>query len=96
MSLRLSQHLASEVALKLSRAHANDAEKRFRDDCTKLSSHSKLEVQYLIPNAASILMVTADLMTQTIRVGMEMDAPQDKQRGTARVNWLLSVRPGTL
>ena len=89
LALRMSQHLATEVVVRLPRAHASDADQRFRDDCAKLSSHNKLEVEYEIPNAASPLTVTADLVSQTIRVAMEAGAPLDKQRGTARVNWLL-------
>ena len=89
LSLRMSQHLAIDVDVKLSRAHANDGDQRLKDDCTRLSSQNKLQVDYQIPNAASPLSLTADLMSQTIRVGMEVDAPQDKQTGPARVNWLL-------
>lgn len=89
LALRMSQHLASDVGVKLSRAHAADADLRLKDDCAKLAEQKKLEVEYEIPNAASLLSVTVDLVGQTIRVGMEVDAPQDRQRGSARVNWLL-------
>lgn len=89
LALRMSQHLATEVDVKLSRAHVADADQRLRDDCAKLAGGNKLEVEYEIPNAASPLSVTADLVSQTIRVGMEVGAPQDKQRGLSRVNWLL-------
>lgn len=89
LALRMSQHLATEVDVKLSRAHVADADQRLRDDCAKLAGSNKLEVEYEIPNAASPLTVTADLISQTIRVGMEVGAPQDKQRGLSRVNWLL-------
>ena len=89
LALRMSRHLATYVDVRLSRSHASDADQRLKDDCAKLSAHNKLEVEYDIPNAASPLCLTADLVSQTIRVGMEVGAPQDKQRGTARVNWLL-------
>ena len=89
LALRMSQHLAAYVGVRLPRVHASDGDQRFKDDCVKLATHKKLEVEYEVPNAASPLSVTADLVGQTIRVGMEVDAPQDKQRGTARVNWLL-------
>jgi hypothetical protein len=89
LSLRLSQHLATNVALRIARSHANDADKRFKDDCASLSESSKLEAEYVVPNAASNLMVCVDLGKQTISAGMEVDAPKDRQRGTARVNWLL-------
>lgn len=89
LALRMSQHLAANVTVKLPRSHANDSDERFRDDCAKLSAQKNLEVEYHIPNAASALSVTADLVSQTIRVGMTVDAPQDRQRGPARINWLL-------
>jgi hypothetical protein len=89
LALRMSQHLASPVHVKLPRAHANDADERLKDDCANLAAQNKLQVDYEIPNAVSPLSVTADLMSQTIRVGMEVDAPQDKKGGPARANWLL-------
>jgi len=89
LALRMSQHLAATVDVKLPRVHTNDPEQRLKDDCAKLGTQHKLQAVYEIPNAASDLSVTVDLMSQTIRVGMEVDAPQDKQRGAARVNWLL-------
>jgi hypothetical protein len=89
LALRMSQHLAADVAVRLSRAHANEAELRLKDDCAKLAADNRLEVEYTIPNAASPMVVVVDLIARTIRVGMEIDAPQDKQRGLARVNWLL-------
>ncbi len=89
LGLRMSQHLAANVDVKLSRAHSSDAELRLKDDCLKLSSDNRLEVEYDVPNAASNLTVKVDLVSQTIRVGMELDAPQDKQKSSARINWLL-------
>ena len=89
LALRMSQHLATNVDIKLPRSHASDSEQRVKDDVAKLSSECRLEVEFTIPNTAASLMVVADLRTQTIRVGMQVDAPLDKQRGEARVNWLL-------
>lgn len=89
LALQLSRHLATEVDVKLPRSHATDVEARLKDDCSKLSVSNRLEVEYNVPNAASSLLVKADLIGQTIRVGMEVDAPQDKQRSSARINWLL-------
>ena len=64
---------------QISRSHANDADKRFKDDCASLADSSKLEAEYAIPNAASNLMVCVDLAKQTISAGMAVDAPQDRQ-----------------
>ena len=86
LALRMSQHLASTVDVRLSRSQAADADQLIHDDVGLLSLHKKLEAEFLIPNAASSLKVVADLTRQTIRVGMEVDAPQDRKRGTARIN----------
>jgi hypothetical protein len=48
-----------------------------------------LDAELVIPNATSPIAISADLKTRTIKVGMRVEAPQDKQRGKARVNWLL-------
>ena len=61
---------------QISRSHANDADKRFKDDCASLADSSKLEAEYAI---ASNLMVCVDLAKQTISAGMAVDAPQDRQ-----------------
>ena len=62
---------------------------RMKDDCTTLAAKDTLAAEYIIPNAAAPLGVTVDLKAQTIRVGMEVEAPQDRQRAVPRVNWLL-------
>ena len=52
LALRMSQHLATNVDVKLPRTHANNPDQRFKDDCAELATHNKLEVEYAIPNAA--------------------------------------------
>ena len=89
LALKMSQHLATSIEIKLPRTHAQNSEDRLKSDCSKLSEQHKLQSEYIIPNAASELLIEADVKTKSIRVGMEIDAPQDKQRATARVNWLL-------
>lgn len=89
LSLRMSRHLAVTVEQKLNRAHVASAEARFRDNCTQLASECELEAEYQIPNAASALRVLVGLKTQTIRVGMEINAPLDRRTASARLNWLI-------
>ena len=83
LALRVSQHLAAPIEIKLPRAHLNDPDKRLKDDCAKLSAKHKLETEYSVPNAASVLSVEADLRAKCIRVGMEVDAPQDREEPAA-------------
>lgn len=89
LALRMSQHIATDVTVKLPRAHVNDAGQRLADDCGLLATDHRLEIEYAIPNTASPMRLVADLKSQTLRVGMEVGAPLDRQRGTARVTWLL-------
>lgn len=89
LSLRMSHHLAVNVENKISRIHGASQEQRLKDDSTGLADRYVLETTLEIPGAASDLNVVADLKTRTINVGMRIDAPQDRQRGIARVNWLL-------
>ncbi len=89
LTLRLSRHLAVDVELRLGRSHAANSEARFKDDCSKLATACELGAQYYIPNAAAYLDLFVGLKTQTVRVGMTIDAPQDRQRPSARINWLL-------
>ncbi len=88
-ALRMSRHLASSCDLRLPRSHVRDQMQRMKDDCTTLAAKDTLAAEYIIPNAAAPLGVTVDLKAQTIRVGMEVEAPQDRQRAVPRVNWLL-------
>ena len=89
LALRMSRHLASSCDLRLPRSHVRDQMQRMKDDCTTLAAKDTLAAEYIIPNAAAPLGVTVDLKAQTIRVGMEVEAPQDRQRAVPRVNWLL-------
>lgn len=89
LCLVLSRDLAVPVSLRLSRKHTNDSYARVKDDCETLVSTKTLVCELDIPNAVSPLVVTADLMRRTINCSMCLDAPKDKQRGSARLNWLL-------
>ena len=89
LALRLSQELGACVTLKLARSHASDADLLRKDDVAQFAARKRLEADISIPNAVSPLRMVADLSTQTIRIGMQVDAPQDRKRGSARVNWLL-------
>lgn len=89
LALLMSRHLATGCELKLSRAHAKDADRRMKDDCGEVALKETLSAEFAIPNAASGISLDVDLKAQTIRVGMQIDAPQDRQRAASRVNWLL-------
>ena len=96
LELKLSFQLGTNIKSKLERAHISDPEKRMRDATASLAETNLLTASLVVPNAAAPLEIAADLKTRSIRVGMQIDAPLDKQRGTARVNWLLRQIPKSL
>jgi hypothetical protein len=89
LSLILSRALGAPIRLKLSRAHANDAARRLRDDCEALSKDHQLAATIDIPDAAAPLTIVADLRRRSLRCSMRLEAPKDKKTATARTKWLL-------
>lgn len=89
LCLVLSRDLAVPVSLRLNRKHTNDPTARIKDDCDHLVSKKTLICDLDVPNAVSSLTVSADLMTRSVNCNMSLEAPKDKKRGAARLNWLL-------
>ncbi len=89
LSLKMSEHLAVNVRENLSRGHSVDLDARVKDDCENLSKTAILNASLSIPSTVSEVFIEADINTKTIRVGMELGAPQDKARSSARLAWLM-------
>lgn len=89
LCLIMSRRLGREVRLKLSRTHRNDPAARLRDDSEELVQSKLLACTLEIPDAAAPLLVTAHLGRRTIVCSMKLQAPKEKKRASARVNWLL-------
>lgn len=89
IALVLSRVLGRHVRLRLKRAHREDAAKRLKDDCEYLSKQSKLICSLDVPDAASPIEITVDLRTRHVTCMMKLEAPEDKKKTSARVNWLL-------
>lgn len=89
LSLILSRQVETTVTERLRRAVANDVATREKEAAELLREHKCLNVEFDIPNAASPLVVTADLLRRTVDIGMWLRAPTDRQSSKARVNWLL-------
>lgn len=89
LSLIMSRKIGREVHLKLSRAHLGDQAQRLRDDCEELVQTKTLSSTLEIPDAAAPLLVTVHLGRRTITCSMSLQAPKDKKRASARINWLL-------
>lgn len=88
LSLNLSMLIAQPVDIALSRAREKDSELNFAEDCDYLSKENKLVAEFTIPNAASKLAFSADLLRRTINISMKLEAPKDKSRATASINWI--------
>lgn len=89
LSLLMSRTLRRNVGLRLSRAHANDPAQRLMDDSDSLTKTYRLTAILEVPDAAAPIEIIADLRRRTIHCSMRLSAPEDKQRPTARTNWLL-------
>ena len=85
MSRRLGQH----VSLKMPRKHQGDAALRLSDGCAELVNSKELVASLDVPGAAGVIELSASLERRTLSAGIRMDAPLDKVRPAARVNWLL-------
>ena len=87
--LRLSRLTGEHVGIRgLSRKHQADPARRLRDACEAVVASKELRSVFSVPNAASDIEVVADLKSRTISCSMKLNAPLDKQRTKARVNWL--------
>ena len=93
LSLIFSRQIDAAVRQRLSRAHSSDPMVRVAQDVEELRSQQRLSVEFDVPDAAAPLKVCADLRRRTISIWMYLSAPQDKQRASARVNWLLRQLP---
>lgn len=89
LCLLLTRRLGRPVTLRLPRSHREDPVQRLRDDCDSLVKSETLRVEFDIPDAAAPLEVVAHLATRTIRCSMRLQAPTDRKRGSARVNWVV-------
>ena len=87
--LILSRRIGERVGVRLSRKHQADPDLRFRETCNALIASQELHSSFTIPNAANDVEVTADLQRRTISCSMRLQAPGDRKRTEARVNWLV-------
>lgn len=88
LSIKLSISIGSQVTVHLTRQRANDAEFNLQEDCVTLSQKNFLDTDFVIKNAASNLHFCADFLRRTITISMKLEAPKDKSRATAPINWL--------
>lgn len=88
LSLNLSVVIGQPVGVVLTRARERDAELNFQEDCCYLANEGALVAEFDIPNAASRVRLLVDLNRRTINFSMKLEAPKDKTKTTAPINWL--------
>ncbi|WP_386082829.1 hypothetical protein ACFIOZ_06225 [Vreelandella sp. F11] len=79
LCLQMWPLVGEKVDIKLSKSHRNDPKQRLADDCDKLANDHQLSSTIAIPNAASDLLVTVDLLKKSITCSMRLEAPKDKK-----------------
>ena len=89
LALELTGSLSQPVQVQLSRRHVHDPSARVSDDVDGVTKDSVLISNISIPDAASSLMISADLRRRTLNLSMSLKAPTDRKRATASINWLL-------
>lgn len=88
LALNLSMEIGQPVTISLSRARRKDAEINFQEDCTQLVKEERLKAEFDILNAAAPLAFSSDFRGKNINISMKLEAPKDKSRATASINWL--------
>ena len=88
LSLELSMATNSRVEVALSRAHSKDPTALLQADMDELASKATLSGALSVPHAAGPIVICADMMRKVLTLSMHVNAPEDKTRATASVNWL--------
>lgn len=88
LSLNLSMAIGQPVDIALSRQREKDAELNFSEDCVYLSSESSLRAEFSTLNTASKIALSADILRKVVNISMKLEAPKDRSRATASINWL--------
>ena len=87
--LILSRRIGERVGIRISRKHQADPTLRLKDACDSLVTSHELRSAFIVPNASSDLDVIVNLQRRTISCSMELKAPGNRKRASARINWLV-------
>ena len=88
LSLRLSTDLGQSVSIYLPKAQKKGQDARIEDSVKALVGENYLSDEFSIPDAASRMRIAADFKSKVVSASMIVDAPKDKSRATACVNWI--------
>ena len=87
--LLLSRKIGKHVDIILPSKYKKNPELRFREACDSLIAKHELRSRFNVPNAASNIEITVNLEGRSISCSMKLDAPGDRKKASARINWLL-------
>jgi len=91
LTLLMSKHIGKNVHLKMDRKVKDDPVARLKHRIADFCDTNSLFTTLQIPDAASDMLIQANLPTRSITASMKLKAPQDKKSTSARVNWLLRM-----
>lgn len=87
LSLKLSMMIGQPVSIVIPRKQMADPLLNHDAHCEQLAKECCLDTELDIPDAASKLRVFADFSLRNIDISMKLDAPKDKSRAPAAINW---------
>lgn len=87
LCLNLSQELG--VAVRRIRPRGKSPRDRLEEAVGTLGSEGRLHGAIRVPDAVGPIEIEADLRSRRLTTSVTIEAPRDRKRPTARINWLL-------
>lgn len=87
--LTLGEIINSNVSMAFTRGERQNPAKKIDNDTAMLVSENRLETTIKVENAASNIVVSADVATRHLVVAMTLQAPGDKKMSKSSINWIL-------
>lgn len=87
LCLNLSQELG--VVVRRQRPRGKSAPDRLKSAVKRLAAEGTLHSAIRVPEAVGPIEIEANLCSGQLTTSVALDAPRDKKRPTARINWLL-------
>lgn len=92
LCLTLSQELG--VAVRRIRPRGKLPQQRMDEAVSLLAAESILRSSFRVPEAVGPIELTADLGSRRVTTSVDLEAPRDLKRPSARINWLLRQLKG--
>jgi len=88
-ALRLSRTIETNVSLHTTPKERKDPSSRLVGLRTQFLDRGTIGASLNVPDAASPIAVEVDLSSRSVSVAMWVNAPTDRKRATASINWLV-------